>query len=270
MFDSNYIEKELKNINKHLNKPINIYIFGGGAMSFYDLKTATKDIDVLLPSEIEASSLIKALYKSGYNKIETKDPIYIKMKTREIIENTDGFRWDIFVKKICGGLTFSEEMQQRSKKYKDFKNIKTYLVSPEDIFILKSVTSRLRDREDMFTLFSHGLNIEIIKKEIQKQTKLDENKAWLAYFFVGLDELVSEYNVIFPDYNEFLRLAEEEMLEKLILEFIQKKSRSLNDLVSILKCDKNEIKQILEELIKQDKISINKGKYTLNKKQDYN
>jgi len=263
MFDSNYIEIELKNINKHLNKQINIYIFGGGAMSFYDLKTATKDIDVLLPSEAEASSLIKALYKSGYNKIEIKDPIYIKMKTREIIENTDGFRWDIFVNKICGGLTFSEEMQKRSKKYKEFEKVKTYLVSPEDIFILKSVTSRPRDREDMFTLFSHGLNVEIIKKEIQKQTKLDENKAWLSYFFVGLDELVSEYNVIFPDYNEFLKLAEEEMLEKLILEFIQKKPRSLNDLASIFKCDKNEIKQILEDLIKQNIISKSKGKFCI-------
>ena len=261
MFDSNYIELELKKINKHLNKPIDIYIFGGGAMSFYDLKTATKDIDVLLPSETEASALIKSLFKSGYNKIETKDPIYIKMKTREIIENSDGFRWDVFVNKICGGLTFSKDMQKRSKSFKEFNNIKTYLVSPEDIFILKSVTSRPRDREEMFTLFSHGLNVEIIKKEIQKQTKLDENRAWLSYFFVGLDELVREYNVIFPDYDEFLRLAEEEMLEKLILEFIQNKPRSLNDLVSILKCDKNEIQQILEDLIKQDKISKSRGKF---------
>jgi hypothetical protein len=266
MFDSTYIEKELKTINKYLSKPINIYIFGGGAMSFYDLKTATKDIDVLLPSEAESSALIKALSKSGYNNIETKDPIYIKMKTRGIIENTDGFRWDIFVHKICGGLTFSEDMQKRSKKFKEFNNIKTYLVSQEDIFILKSVTSRPRDREDMFSLFSHGLNIEIIKKEIRKQAKLDENKAWLSYFFVGLDELVSEYNIIFPDYNEFLKLAEEEMLEKLILEFIQKKPRSLNDLVSILKCNKNEIKQILEELVKEDKISNFKGKFNFNEK----
>ena len=188
------------------------------------------------------------------------------MKTREIIENIDGFRWDVFVNKVCGGLSFSEDMQKRSKPFKKFSSIRTYLISPEDIFILKSITSRPRDREDMFTLFSHGLNIETIKKEIQKQAKLDEDKAWLSYFFVGLDELVSEYNIIFPDYNEFLELAEEEMLEKLILEFIQKKPRSLNDLVSILKCNKNEIKQILEDLIKQDKISRYKGNFTLNNK----
>lgn len=264
MFDSNYIQKELKKINKNLSKQISIYIFGGGAMSFFDLKTATKDIDVILPSESETSALIKTLYKTGCNKIETKDPIYIKMKTREIIENKDGFRWDIFVNKICAGLSFSKDMQERAKPFKNFSNIKTYLISPEDIFIFKAVTSRPRDREDMFSLFSHGLDINIIKNEIQKQAQLDEDKAWLSYFFVGLDELVSEYNIIFPDYDGFLKLAEEEMLEKLILEFIQRKPRSLNDLVSILKCDREEIKPILKDLMGNDKISLFQGKYQSN------
>ena len=264
LFDSTYIEKELKKINKNLSRQISIYIFGGGAMSFFDLKTATKDIDVILSSESEASELIKSLYKAGYDKMETKDAIYIKMKTREIIENKDGFRWDIFVNKVCGGLSFSKDMQKRAKPFKNFSNIKTYLISPEDIFIFKAVTSRPRDREDMLSLFSHGLDINIIKNEIQKQTQLDEDRAWLSYFFVGLDELVSEYNVIFPDYDEFLKLAEEEMLEKLILEFIQRKPRSLKDLVSILKCDKEEIKPIIKELIKNDKISLSKVKYRSN------
>jgi len=261
MFDSNYIEKELKKINKNLSKQISIYIFGGGAMSFFDLKTATKDIDVILPTESETSVLIKTLYKTGYNKIETEDPIYIKMKTRDIIENKDGFRWDIFVTKVCGGLSFSKDMQKRAKPFKIFSNIRTYLISPEDIFIFKAVTSRPRDREDMFSLFSHGLDINIIKNEIQKQAQLDEDKAWLSYFFVGLDELVNEYNIIFPDYDEFLKLAEEEILEKLILEFIRRKPRSLNDLVSILKCDREEINPILKDLMGNDKISLFQGKY---------
>lgn len=263
-FDSRYIEKELRKIDKNLTQKISLYMLGGGAMSFYDLKTATKDIDVILANEEEATSLIKALQKGGYEKIETKDPIYIKMKTREIIENKDGFRWDIFVNKVCGGLTFSKDMIKRAEPFKIFSKIKIYLISPEDIFIFKAVTSRTRDREDMFTLFSHGLNIEVIKKEIQKQAKLDENKAWISYFFIGLDELVNGYRVIFPDYEEFLGLAENEMLEKLILEFIQRKPHSLNDLVSILKCDKEEIKDILEEFIKQGKMSKSKDKYHFN------
>ena len=261
MFDSKYIENELEKINKNLSKQIRIYIFGGGAMSFFDLKTATKDIDVILTSEPEANELINSLYRTGYNKIETKDLVYLNMKTREIIENKDGFIWDIFVGRVCGGLLFSKDMQKRAKPFKNLSNIKTYLASPEDIFIFKAVTSRPRDREDMFSLFSHGLDAGIIRSEILNQAQLDEDKAWLSYFFVGLDELVNEYNIIFPDYDEFLKLAEEDMLEKLIFELIRKKPRSINDLISILKCEKEEIKPILKDLMSNRKIFLIKEKY---------
>ena len=54
------------------------------------------------------------------------------------------------------------------------------------------------------------------------------------------------------------------MLEKLILEFIQRKPRSLNDLVSILKCGREEIKPILKDLMENDKISLSQGKYQSN------
>lgn len=78
---------------------------------------------------------------------------------------------------------------------------------------------------------------------------------------MGLDELVNEYNIVFPDYDEFLKLAEEETLEKLIIEFIKQKPRSLKELISILKYDKKEIKQIIENLIQQKKISKSNKKF---------
>ncbi|MEA3457286.1 MAG: hypothetical protein U9R21_01250 [Candidatus Thermoplasmatota archaeon] len=63
-FDRNYISKELKKINSHLEKQITLYILGGGAMSFYDIKAATKDIDVVVKSEKEVQLLINALKKT--------------------------------------------------------------------------------------------------------------------------------------------------------------------------------------------------------------
>jgi len=54
------------------------------------------------------------------------------------------------------------------------------------------------------------------------------------------------------------------MLEKLILEFIQRKPISLNDLVSKLKCQKKEIKPILKELIDNNKITLFQEKYKSN------
>lgn len=264
-FNRNYMEQELKKINKHLKKSVTLYIIGGSAMSFYDLKTATKDIDVIVKSEEEAKSLINALKQSGYKSIEKIDQIYLQMKTRAIIENTDGFRWDIFVNKVCDGLTFSKEMVSRTQPFKRFENIDIYLVSPEDVFIFKAVTSRPRDREDMFTLFSHGLDIDTIKKEILKQSQIDRDNAWLSYFFVGLDELVEEYKVIFPEYDEFLELAENEMTERLILEFITKKPRTVKDLASILKCNEKEIRNSLHVLQKKGSIIKKDDRYLLKK-----
>ena len=40
--------------------------------------------------------------------------------------------------------------------------------------------------------------------------------------------------------------------------------RSLNDLVSILKCGREEIKPILKDLMENDKISLSQGKYQSN------
>ncbi len=265
MFDSKYIEDELKKINSHFSDEVKMYIIGGGAMSFYDIKAATKDIDVIVETEKEAKNLINALYKSGYKKIEPEDPVYQKMRTREIIENKDGFRWDIFVNVVCGGLSFSKDMKKRAITFKSFSKIKVFLVSSEDIFIFKSVTSRPRDREDMFALFSSGIDADIIKEEIKQQAMLDENKAWISYFFIGLDELVSDYDIVFPGYKEFLKLAEEDMMEKLMIEFVRRKPLSLDDLAFKLKSDKKEIRAILDRLINQDKIKkLDETYYTMN------
>lgn len=129
-FDRKYITQELNKINSHVKISMILYILGGGAMSFYDLKTATKDIDVIVKTEKDAQSLIDALNKSGYKHIEEIDEIYLKMKTRAIIENQDGFRWDIFVNKVCNGLTFSEDMSLRTQLFKKLKKIEIKLVSP--------------------------------------------------------------------------------------------------------------------------------------------
>ena len=259
MFDKNYIKNQLSFIDDNLDGNIEIYIFGGGAMSFLDLKAATKDIDVLVSNETQAKQLIQALIKSNYRLIKSQEIAYLQMRAREIIENEDGFRWDIFVDRICGGLSFSEAMKSRAEPFMKFSHIETFLISPEDIFILKAVTSRPRDREDMFSLFSYGLDNGIIKNEIKRQAQIDQNKAWLSYFFIGLDELVDQYNIVYPDYDEFLSYAEEEMLEHVIKTLIERKPRSIKELVKRLKIDKKEIVMKLDQL-KKSNIIVEKQK----------
>lgn len=260
-FERTYIEQQLKNIDSNLPTPISLYIIGGGAMSFYDLKTATKDIDVIVTNEKAATVLLTALQKSGYKKIEHITSIYRRMKTRAIIENHDGFRWDVFVNTVCGGLSLSHGMIARAQPFKQLNNITISLVAPEDIFIFKAVTSRPRDREDMFVLLSHGLDMTIIKEEIKQQTNIDKSTAWISFFFVGLDELVEEYHVIIPRYGEFLQMAENEMTERLILAFLQKKSRTLHELATLLQCEEKDIIESLTVLQKHRLIHEKNGKF---------
>jgi hypothetical protein len=40
------------------------------------------------------------------------------------------------------------------------------MISPEDIFVFKSITTRKRDKEDMYTLFSKILDFDNNKKGV--------------------------------------------------------------------------------------------------------
>ncbi len=53
MFDREYLKREMERLDGILSDRVNIYIIGGGAMSFQNLKDATKDIDVIVGSGIE-------------------------------------------------------------------------------------------------------------------------------------------------------------------------------------------------------------------------
>ena len=44
-FDSEYIEGELERIGDAIETPLTVYLIGGGAMAFRDLKDTTKDIN---------------------------------------------------------------------------------------------------------------------------------------------------------------------------------------------------------------------------------
>ncbi len=115
-FNKNYLQQEFDKLNAK-TQPATLYLIGGGAMAFYGLKEATKDIDIILTNAEQLNSLLTALSKSGYDKpaqaLITKS--YCKMQTNAIMENTDGFRWDLFVNKVCNALMLSEAIKQRAK-----------------------------------------------------------------------------------------------------------------------------------------------------------
>jgi len=140
-FGREYIHIELQKLDEKIEDEIKLYLIGGGNMSLLGLKDATKDIDVVLDEEENLHLLRKGLLECGYQEVFSS--IYRRMGSRLLMENEDGFRWDVFVETICHGLVLSPYMRQRSREYHlDLKNLRLLLLSKEDIFLFKGVTER--------------------------------------------------------------------------------------------------------------------------------
>lgn len=262
MFDREYLKREMEKLDRLVKDRTNLYIIGGGAMNFLNLKDATKDIDVIVGSGIEMDQIGNALARMGYFVPAIRGP-YKQMQASLIMENQDGFRWDIFVNVVCGGLRLSKSMTERAMTLFSMERISVRTISPEDIFVFKSVTSRERDKEDMYLLFLQGLDFEVIRNEIIRQNEENKNGAWIAFFFNGLEEMVDRYSIVIPYFEEFHELAYNDMLSQMILDRLEKRNATEGEIGQEFGVD--DIEKHLEYLIRKKQVIKNSdGSYSLN------
>ena len=229
-FNKNYLQQEFDKLDAK-TQPATLYLIGGGAMAFYGLKEATKDIDIILTNTEQLNSLLTALSKSGYNKpaqtLITKS--YCKMQTNAIMENTDGFRWDLFINKVCNALTLSEAIKQRAKPLYKGNHLTILITSKEDIFLFKGITEREADLDDMRILAESGLDWKLISRECQMQSAA-AGVPWEMALSQNLRDLNQRYHIDSPIAKEIRRVAEEK-LEKLSKETLLKEIASENNTV---------------------------------------
>lgn len=152
-------------ISKNTAKDIECYAFGGTAMMFYGYKDETKDIDLLFEEESESSQFIKALKTLGFTDT-TPHNIYIPEKLREknipLMFKRDESRFDIFTKKIFQTL-ISPKMKEDVYAVHDFKeknNLKIKVLRKEHIVLLKAVTDRKNDFDDIRTIIEKEKNFD--------------------------------------------------------------------------------------------------------------
>ena len=176
-FDSSYIHSELERIGQQLDNPLTVFLIGGGSMAFRGLKETTKDIDLIVSSGDNLSQLQVALLKLGYDIVREPDEEYEALGAQRILENNDGCRIDIFNQQVVGKLILSSGIRERSERYLNPGNLVVELVSPEDIFLFKSVAGRVDDSEDMFSLIQTGLKFGVVKAELEVLHVLDEPKS---------------------------------------------------------------------------------------------
>ncbi len=169
-FDRDYIDSELAKIGARVKNQVKIYLIGGCAMSFRNIKESTRDVDILFENEEDCKTFCDALFGAEYWCPFTIKDEHKKLRADRMYENKNGMHLDIFVENVLGKLHLSETMRRRAEKLGGYAKLTVLLVSKEDIFLFKSLASehRQRDLADMQRLY-YGLDWAAMRNEIKNQ-----------------------------------------------------------------------------------------------------
>lgn len=162
-----------KLIAKYLEKDVSCIAIGGTAMMFLGYKNTTKDIDLVFESFNDRNVFIKAIKKLGY-KQKSLAKVYNKEKLKSkgipIMFSRGEERFDLFVKSVFGfDVKVDEKFIQRNDFIEDSEFL-VYILPKEYLILLKAITDRKRDLEDVLTIVKKdNVNWDFIVDEAIKQ-----------------------------------------------------------------------------------------------------
>jgi len=182
----------LSTIAEHLKDDVDIYLIGGGAMMFYGLKPATKDIDIVVLDSKVLSKFISAAKKAGIKLAENLGGEYKNIGASVIMVADSGIQLDLFNRVVCNALEVKETVVARANHYRDLGKLHLYLMSPEDIVLFKGITEREADLEDIRTLIEMGINWEIVEDECLSQ---ESSERWSNFLLDKLSDLYVRYRI---------------------------------------------------------------------------
>ncbi len=144
-------------VSNVISRDLECYAFGGTAMMFYGFKDETKDVDILFEKEEDRKEFLYALHQLGFsetNPIIAYIPQKLKDKHKPVMYKRDDYRFDAFVHKIFKTL-ISPKMKDNLYAVHDYKgkhNLRIKVVRKEFIVMLKAVTDREKDFEDILAI----------------------------------------------------------------------------------------------------------------------
>ena len=260
-FDRDYLKQEFDKLDSITKRCIALFLIGGGAMAFYGLKVATKDIDIILTNQEDLDILQSTLGSMGYkepNPIVITRP-YNEMQISAILENRDGFRWDLFLAKVCGKLTLSAEMQKRATSLYQGNKLKVMIASKEDLFLFKAITTRDADLDDNRILAQSGLNWEIIAQECKSQSQ-QTGVCWEDVLLQNLQDLKTKYGIEAPIENTLRKAAEQKIIKTVLLGQIAKGKNTVASIAQEIHQPESFVRIQLERLLKEGVVTIDRTK----------
>ncbi|NYT12720.1 MAG: hypothetical protein GKC03_09295 [Methanomassiliicoccales archaeon] len=252
----------LSRIGESLPRKVKVFMIGGGAMALRGEKVATKDVDIILTTDNDMELICESIRNMGFHHANRIPEGCEALVDAEIFEGDDrGVRFDLFLRRVCNGLELSEGMISRSDCYQTFGNLVLMLCSREDIFLLKSVTERNRDLEDMLILFRKGLDESLILQECAEQNNLinDQERIWESFLLVKLDEMEEEFEIRIPWKRRVRLVAEKLMIRALILDKVREGIGNIPEISKDIGIEDRTIRKISYELEKDGLIDIDRS-----------
>jgi len=190
---------------------VDVFLLGGGAMAFRNQKNATKDLDLVFKNLEDFRVFVAAISKLGFEEPAKPESAYADMGASAIYQNSDGFRMDLFIRVVCGGISLSEGMVSRSELLANYGNLAVKMVSNEDVVLFKGITSRLDDVNDIAAIIrTSNIDWDIIMQECASQS---ETKSWYGALFNKLEELEEFHNISSPIRDKLELLYEKTLLK---------------------------------------------------------
>ena len=119
----------------------------------------------------------------------------------------DDSRIDIFLKQVGKMLRLTRGIIKRAKLYQSYGKLDVSLVSNEDIFLFKSMSSRSGDIEDCDRLIQEELDYGIIYDEIIEQSK--QGRKWFFWIYESLCRLEEHNGIRLPIKDRVFSLVKE-------------------------------------------------------------
>lgn len=205
-------EELFRLIADYIRKDIQCLAIGGTAMMFKNYKTATKDIDLVFHTEDDRTAFIKAIQELGYKEIslrEIYDDKRVALKNKPLLFTRGDERFDLFVKDVFG-FTLSFESKTMTQRH-DFigkKELNVYVPSPEMLVLLKAITRRSKDMEDIVSIIKIEKNLNW-KKIITDAVAQRKNKQWILYDLEQTMQELKKITFIPQSYFDILYKGEE-------------------------------------------------------------
>ena len=175
-------QEELFNIiGEKLTKKLVAFSIGGTAMMLRGLKGETLDIDLVFDKESERKIFMETLESMGFKKDDKRviETYGLKKNTPMMLRlESDKYIFDLFLNKIITSV-FSEGMKKRATQTHEFgSNLVIKVADPNDVLIMKSVTGRTKDNDDIISIINDNkLDWNVVVEEATEQVKLGNQHA---------------------------------------------------------------------------------------------